>query len=201
MYPYIKKSMWFPQHCDFGEAATIEALLELCKAGEVERVIIPMTYYGYGASLIDDSNFRSIQRHYKANKLKTHGMALTMSAWQFVHNEELRELVDSLTEYAVFDEQDHSMLESETKLEFLVDEISYVLTDDESLLEVLPETLYETKDVVRDALESGDWQTNIEWWEYVEIDNDGATPYAEKKDIAALVVLVKAKIEAETDTK
>lgn len=198
MFSYIPKSMWFPTSVDVKEAATIEALLKLCKDGEVERVIIPNTYYGYGASLIDDSNRRSIARHYRANKLKSYGYALTMSAWQFINKEELRELVEELQEqYPIFDESDYSELETETKLDFIVDEIAYELVNDETseVLPLLPATLQETKDYVRDVLESrdADYSNRIDWWEYVTIDNDGATPYALKTDIQALAEMVKAK--------
>lgn len=194
MFQYIPKSIWFPTSVDVKDAATIEALLELCKAGEVERVIIPFTYYGYGASLIDDSNRRSIARHYRANRLKSYAYALTMSAWQFVHNEELRELVEELQEqYPVFDEQDHSMLETETKLEFLVDELYYVLSDDE--------TVDWTKESILEVLESGEWATRIEWWEYVETDTDGYTMYSTKENIAHLAAIVKAKAAQQRETE
>lgn len=194
MFRYLEKSHW--STLEEKQVATIDELLKLCKSGDVERVIIPMTYYGYGATLIDDSNNRSIQRHYKNSRFKNMQYNLTMSAQQFIRNEHYRELIEELQEqYPVFNEQDHSELETETKLDYLVDEIAYALINDESyeLFELLPETLQETKDLVRELLEYRDenYSSPIEWWEYVEIDTDGITPYAQEKDIPELATRVK----------
>lgn len=186
MFTYIPKSMWFPTSVDTKQAATIEELLKLCKAGEVERVMIPFTYYGYGATLIDDSNRRSITRHYRQARFKSYGYALTMSASQFIRNEHYRELIEELQEqYPVFDEQDYSQLETETKLEELVRDLGYALADEPGD-EWTPERIEE-------VLTSGDWKTNIEWWEYAEIDSDGYTVYIKETDIPVLVELVKAR--------
>lgn len=196
MFRYLEAHSWWTT-LDEKQVATIDDLLALCKSGEVARVIIPMTYYGYGSSLIDDSNIRSIQRHYKASRFKMMQYNLTMSAQQFIRNEHYREMIEELQEqYPVFDEQDYNELESETKLEHLVDEVSYVLINDEEseVFALLPNTLYETKDVVRDALQAGDWQTGIDWWEYCEIDSDGATPYSTDEQIAELATLVAVSI-------
>lgn len=199
MFSYIPKSHWFPTSIDFKDAPTIDELLKLCKAGEVERVIIPMTYYGYGASLVDDSNKRSIERHYKRARFQTHGYALTMSAQQFIRNADYRELVEELQEqYPIFDEQDYSELENETKLEHIVDEISYVLINEDVQAEWIPETLYETKDAVRAILEDYRSDDNIDWWDFVEIDSDGASPYATEENISTLVEMVKTKASKET---
>lgn len=200
MFRYLEKHSWWVT-LEEKQVATIEELVKLCKSGDVERVIIPMTYYGYGASLIDISNARSIERHYRKSRFKNVQYNLTMSASQFARNEHYREFIEELQEkYPIFNEQDYSELETETKLEHVVDEISYVITNDETL-EGWPDTLYQTKDKVREILQSGDWQTNIEWWDYVEIDNDGATPYATEENIQALAELVKAKAAREADTK
>lgn len=197
MFSYIPKSIWFPTSVDVAQVATIDALLALCKSGEVERVIIPMTYYGYGASLIDDSNNRAIQRHYRASRFKNVQSNLTMSASQFIRNEHYREMIEELQEqYPIFDEGDYSELETETKLEHLTEEVSYALSNDETseVFALLPDTLAETKDVVREALQAGDWQTGIEWWEYCEIDSDGATPYSTETQVAELATLVAVVI-------
>lgn len=197
MFSYIPKSSWFPTTVDTKQAPTIEELLKLCKAGEVERVIIPMTYYGYGSTLIDTSNLRSIQHHYSRARFQTHGYSLTMSASQFIRNEDYREMIEELqNQYPVFNEQDYSELETETKLEHLTDEVSYVLVNDEDseVFALLPDTLAETKALVMAALLRGDWSDNIEWWEYCEIDNDGATPYSTKEQIQELAVLVSIVI-------
>lgn len=198
MFQYIKKSMWFPTSIDFGQAATIEELLKLCKQGEVERVVIPMTYYGYGASLIDISNSRSIERHYRKARFKNHGYSLTMSASQFIRNEHYRELIEELQEqYPVFDDQDYSELEYETKLEFIVAEIESVL-DSKELRIAGGTTAYWTKHYVQEILEHrpNNFRAmgleEIDWLEEVIIDTDGITVYAEKESIERLALEVQA---------
>lgn len=191
MFQYIKKSHWFPTSVDFGQAATIEELLKLCKQGEVERVVIPMTYYGYGSSLIDISNSRSIERHYKRARFQNHGYSLTMSASQFIRNEHYRELVEQLQEqYPVFDEQDYSELEYETKLEFIVDEIETVL-DSKDLFIAGKASSYWTKHYIELVLTDSGKHEPIDWLEEVIIDNDGITPYAEKESLERLALEVQ----------
>lgn len=184
MFQYIKKSSWFPRSVDFGQAATIEELVKLCKAGEVERVVIPFTYYGYGASVVDDSNRRSIEKHYSRARFQEHGYSLTMSASQFLRNEEYREFIEELQEqYPIFNDQDYSELESEVLGEHLVSELVYALNAEEvDNLWTVEEVweLFNDPDVER-----------IDWWEYVELDTDGATPYAKKEDIATLAARLK----------
>ena len=192
MFSYLENT-YARQH---QQVATIDELLKLCKAGEVARVIIPMTYNGYGSTLVDDSNSRSIERAYPRARFTREEHSLTMSAQQFIRNEHYREMIRALVEDCiVFNDQDHSELETETQLEFLVDEISYVLINDETseIWDSLPDTLAETKAVVEEVLCSGDWQDNIEWWEYVIIDNDGYTPYATKEQVAELATLVSVR--------
>lgn len=191
MFQYIKKSMWFPTSVDIEQVATIEELVKRCKAGEVERVIIPLTYYGYGETLIDESNRRSIKQHYAANRFKDYGYSLTMSSYQFLKHEDFRELIEELQEQnPVFNEQDYSELESETLLEFVADEIETVLFREEF---TLPNGDYWSKEKVKEALQyrGESYSTDIEWWEYCSIDTDGATPYAEQKDIEELALRVQ----------
>ena len=155
-----------------------------------------MTYSGYGASLVDDSNSRSIERAYPRARFTREEHSLTMSAQQFIRNEHYRDMIEALVnDYIVFNDQDHSELETETKLEFLVDEVSYVLINDETseIWESLPDTLAETKALVERVLESGEWDNRIEWWEYVIIDGDGYTPYAKTEDVATLATLVSVR--------
>lgn len=178
MYSYIPKSQW-GAYADQKQVATIDELLKLCKAGEVERVIIPSTYYGYGASLIDDSNRRTIKRHYAENKFKDAQYSLTCSGYQFKKHEWLRNVIEELQEqYPVFDESDHSQLEDDTKREFIIDALyldDFINADTELDKEQIAEILF-----------SGDYETRIEYWEYCEIDNDGATPYMSKDNFALL---------------
>jgi hypothetical protein len=194
MFNFIPKSMWFPTSVDIKQVPTIEELEKLCKAGEVERVVIPFTYYGYGASLIDDSNRRSIKKHYAANRFKEFGYSLTMSSYQFLKHSDFRELVEELQEkYPVFNEQDYSELETETKLEFLVDEIETYL-DKKELFIAGNASSYWTKHYIREVLEiHREGLEDIEWWEDVLIDIDGITPYAEEKDIERLALAVQER--------
>lgn len=191
MFEYIPKSRWFPTSVDTEQVATLEELEKLCKAGEVERVIIPGTYYGYGATLIDDSNRRSIKKHYAANRFKDFGYSLTMSSYQFLKHAEFRELIEELQESnPVFLDSDYYELESETKLEFLVDEIATVLFSEDARKE--DGTFWEKEDI-REILEDYTSPDSIDWWEFCAIDNDGATPYAEKSDIEFLAAMVTEK--------
>lgn len=196
MFQYIPKSMWFDPKAsylsvDIKQVATIEELVKLCKEGEVERVIIPLTYYGYGATLLDDSNRRSIKRHYAANRFKDYGYTLTMSSYQFLKHEDFRELVEELQEKnPVFDDSDYSELETETLLEFLVDEIATVLFKEDARKE---DGTYWEKEDIRNVLVDYTLEDRIEWWEFCEIDMDGATPYAKTEDIEFLAELVKEK--------
>ena len=193
MFEYVPNTHWAKRGVESTkQVASIEELYTLCKQGEVARVIIPQTWYGYGATVISLSNHRSIKKHYAENRFRDYGMQLSMSAYQFRKYPEFRDMIRELQEeYPVFNEQDYSELESETLLDFLVDEISYVLIEDEGGL--WPETLYEIKEVVRELLESGNWENRIEYWEYCRLDNDGATPYSEKTEIEELAKMVTAK--------
>jgi hypothetical protein len=176
---------------DIKGAATIEELEKLCKAGEVERVIIPHTYYGYGATIIDDSNRRSIKRHYASNRFKDYGYSVTMSSYQFLKHWDFRELVEELQEQnPVFDEQDHSNLEYERKLEFLVDEIERVL-DKNDLFIAGKASSYWTKRYVQSVLEDSGKFEPIEWLDSVMVDMDGTTIYAETEDIEMLALQVQ----------
>lgn len=179
MYSYIPVSVWGMNEAQ-KQVATIDELLALCKSGDVARVIIPMTYYGYGSTIVDESNLRSIQKAFKRNRLKTYQYSLTMSAWQFIHNEELREMVEQLQEqYVVFSDDDHSQLESEYKFKACVDELFYTLLTDDAYDDL-------SKDEIEEVLLSGEWDTRIEWWNLVQVANDGYTIYISKEDAKIL---------------
>jgi hypothetical protein len=196
MFRYLEKHSWWVT-LEEKQVATIEELMKLCRAGEVERVIIPMTYSGYGASLIDMSNARAIERHYRKARFKNVQYNLTMSASQFLRNEHYREFIEELQEqYPVFDEQDYDELENETKLEFIVGEIESVL-DSKELFIGGKKDAYWTKHYVELVLHDGGWlegeREPIQWWEKVEIDNDGLTPYATEEDVETLAMAVQAR--------
>lgn len=180
------------------DAAYIEDLLALIKAGEVERVIIPQTFdfAGYGADLMSMSNSRSIQRDY-GRRVKPYGHELSISAWQFKTHEEFRAMIQRLEEdYPLYDEQDYSNLESETLEDFVVDELFYALDSEEATEEDTEGAPLGTRDQIREVLHSGHWDARIEWWEYCAIDNDGLTPYMTKEQLAELLVLLKARAAA-----
>lgn len=162
-------------------APTLEALEALCRAGEVDRVIIPQTFdfEGYGADLMSLSNSRSIKRDYK-NRVKAYGHELSISAWQFLKHEEFREMIENLQEnYPIYDEQDYSELENEVHEEHVVDELYYALQDDDRFSGW-------DRENIRAVLHSGGWMKDeippLEWWEYVSTDNDGLTPYMSKEE-------------------
>jgi hypothetical protein len=199
MFEYVEKGAPkdFSSYQWVKRAPSVEALYELCKQGEVARVIIPQTWYGYGATVVSLSNHRSIKHHYRENKFKDYGTQLSMSAYQFRKYPEFRDMIRELQEEnPVFDSQDYSDLETETLMEFLVDEIASYLEETEDILSPTRGAHHSwTKEYVREALEGyGEhWDTRIEWWEYCRLDNDGATPYSEKTEIEALAEQVKAK--------
>lgn len=181
------------------QVATIEELEALCKAREVDRVIIPYTFdfEGYGADLMSLSNNRSIKRDYKS-RVKAYGHELSISAWQFLKHAEFRELIEGLQEnYPLYDDEDHSRLEDERHEQFLVDEIDWAFRQDETITEDWSE------EKIREVLHSGSvelnadsqtWtDTRLDWWELVTTDNDGLTPYMTKEDFNAFLEVFKAR--------
>lgn len=175
------------------QVATLEELEALCRAKQVDRVIIPMTFdfEGYGADLISLSNNRSIKRDYK-NRVKAYGHELSISAWQFLKHEEFREMIETLqNEYPVYDDDDHSQLESERHEQHLVDEIYYAFRQDETISDDWSE------ERIREVLHSGGWLIGelptLEWWELVQTDNDGLTPYMSTEDFTAFLEVFKAR--------
>lgn len=180
------------------QVATIDELVELCKARKVERVIIPYTFdfEGYGADLVSLSNSRSIKRDYK-NRVKAYGHELSISAWQFMNHEEFRELIQTLQEdYPLYDEEDHSMLESERHEDFLVDEIYYAL-DKEDVVIMGGASASWDRHYIREVLHSGSYLDGeldrLEWWELVSTDNDGLTPYMRTEDFDAFLIVFKER--------
>lgn len=176
------------------EVATIEELEALCRAKQVDRVIIPMTFdfEGYGADLVSLSNSRSIKRDYKS-RVKAYGHELSISAWQFLKHEEFREMIETLqNDYPLYDDEDHSMLENETHEQHLVDELHYAIRQDS-------ETFTEdwSEDRIREVIHSGGWNVGelaqLEWWELVQTDNDGLTPYMKEEDFTAFIEVFKAR--------
>lgn len=175
------------------QVATLEELEALCRAKKVDRVIIPMTFdfEGYGADLISLSNNRSIKRDYKS-RVKAYGHELSISAWQFLKHEEFREMIETLqNEYPVYDDDDHSQLESERHEQHLVDEIYYAFRQDETISDDWSE------ERIREVLHSGGWLIGelptLEWWELVQTDNDGLTPYMSTEDFTAFLEVFKAR--------
>ena len=173
MYRYIVAGLYGPEIDEEKQVATIDELLALCKSGDVARVIIPSTYYGYGETLVDESNRRSIKRHYSRARFKEYKYSLTMSASQFIRNEDYREMIQGLQEeYAVFDETDHSELEYETKFEEVLN-----LLDRETPGDDFPElTREEIESVMNWRGDAPDYEC-FDFLDVVEIDLDGTTVY------------------------
>jgi hypothetical protein len=180
---YIEAGNYGPDIDSIVDVATIDELLARCKMGIVARVIIPMTYQGYGESLIDTSNRRSIQRDYAANRFTVHKGYLTVSAYQFKTHGWVRELIENLQEqYPVYDDSDHSQLEQETITEFVVDELFYAHIRDDNFP-------YLGRAEIERVLFSGSWNKDdlapIEFWEFAFIEG-GDTPAMYDKDFETL---------------
>jgi hypothetical protein len=180
MFMYIEAGNYGPDIDSIVDVATIDDLLARCKMGIVSRVIIPMTYCGYGESLIDTSNRRSIRKHYAANRFKMYKSYLTVSAYQFRTHWWVRELIEELQEKnPVFDDQDYYSLESETLTEFVVDELGYGYIRDDNFPQ------FDRAEIER-VLFDREYGEPIEYWEHVQLDNDGATPYISDDDMVWL---------------
>ena len=178
MFTYIENGLYGPSIDNKKDVATIDELLELCKAGEVARVIIPMTGYLYGTGIMEESNRRSIQRDFAANRFKDYQGYLTVSAYQFKTHAWVRELIEKLqNEYPLYDESDYSQLETEAITEFVVDELFYASKDDE-----FPDL---DREEIQRVLFSGGWQEGdlppIEYWEYAQTEDWGRSVYMEDK--------------------
>lgn len=183
MFMYIEAGNYGPDIDSIVDVATIDELLARCKMGIVARVIIPMTFNGYGESLIDTSNRRSIQKHYAANRFKMHKGYLTVSAYQFKTHAWVRELIEELQEkYPIFDEQDYNELESETITEFVIDELLYANIRDDNFPDL-------DREEIKRVLFSGSWAEDdlppIEFWEFAFIEG-GDTPAMYDKDFEKL---------------
>lgn len=182
MYRYIVAGLYGPEIDEEKQVATIYELLALCKSGDVARVIIPSTYYGYGETLVDESNRRSIKRHYPRARFKEYKYSLTMSASQFIRNAEYRDMVMGLEEeYAVFDESDHSELEYDTQFEEVLN-----LLDRETPGDDFPElTREEIEAVMTWRGEAPDYES-FDFSDYVEFDLDGTTVYIHENNYELL---------------
>jgi len=179
MFMYIEAGLYGPDFDSVVDVADIDELLARCKMGIVARVIIPMTFSGYGESLIDTSNRRSIQRDFAANRFKMHKGYLTVSAYQFKTHEWVRELIETLQEkYPVYDDSDHSKLESETLTEFVVDELRYAHIHDDNFPEL-------DREEIERVLFDTDHGERIEYWEWAFIEG-GDTPAIQVKDFETL---------------
>lgn len=184
MFRYITKGLYGPAIDNAEYVATIDELLELCKSGDVARVIIPMTGYYYGAGIMDESNRRSIQRDYAANRFKDFQGDLTVSAYQFVKHEWIRELIENLQEnYPVYDDSDYSELEQEKITEFVVDELYYANIHDDNFPDL-------DREEIERVLFSGSWQVGdlepIEFWNYAQMEDWGRSVYMEEKNFEIL---------------
>lgn len=204
MFSYVPKDLAsirgsFYSSYPTAQVATIEELERLCKSGQVDRVIIPMTYTleGYGADLISLANSASIKRDY-GRRVKEYGHELSISAWQFMKYEEFREIIEKLqNDYPLYDDEAYSMLESERHEEFMVDEIYYATRQDEALPDW---TVEDIREILHSTVEPQGWQpdgtwsdTRLEWWDIVSTDNDGLTPYMKDEEFAAFLELFKAR--------
>lgn len=179
MYGVIRMKYGYPEY-ESAPAVIFSDFYDYVKADkDISRVVIPQTYYGYGASLVDRANSEWLERHYP-RAIKNVCYNVTISRWKFLHasGEELRELIQGLAEdYPLIDEEIHSRLEAEAKQEAFN---SWAASDIDPDLE--PEQL---EDVMA--------YTGLipAVWELLKVDSDGATIYADKEDIALMQRLIQ----------
>lgn len=173
MYGVIVTKYGYPEY-ESVPGSTFEELLEYVKKnenGNITRVVIPRTGYGYASSLIERANSEWLENHYP-RAIKNVCFNVTISRWKFLHasGEELRELIQKLAEdHPLIDDEIHSRLETEAK-----EEAWHGWAASEIDSDLSPEEL-------RDVLEY--FSTGI--WEILEIDTDGITVYLPKREIEA----------------
>lgn len=148
---------------------------------EFTHVEIPMSWWGYGASLITLANCEVLERHYKRRIQKAdyqHAWFFTRS--QITRNDDLVELVCGLAyDYPLLDDEIHSRMETEVLAEHVRDAMADELPD-------------------QDVADIADWVLDHaeEWADYETcyLDNDGVTPYMSKDSLARLVGLYVASL-------
>lgn len=147
---------------------------------EIAYVSFPQTWYGYGTNFVMLANNEYLEKYHSAD-IHEFETELFLSRELFFNDDpnsiELQELFFYVqNEFPVIDDEIHSRMEYEAKMEFLNDEIRYELELEPDQIEELFQKL------------------EIDYSEWVEIDNDGYTVYAPKDDLAELFTMLKEAI-------
>lgn len=147
---------------------------------EIAYVSFPQTWFGYGTNFVNLANNEYLEK-FHADDIHEFNTELFLRRELFFNDdsnsEELQELFFHIqNEYALIDEEIYSRMEYDAKMEFLYDEIRYEL-------ELEPEEIEELFQ-----------KLEIDYSEWVEIDNDGYTVYALKDDLAELFTMLKEAI-------
>jgi|SRR5690606_18016072 len=154
----------------------------LAEYPEIAYVSFPRTWYGYGTSFVDLANIEYLNTYYA-------GMTFEINSELFVPREAIfNELEDSELsdlmelffyiqhDFPVIDDEIHTRMEYEAKIEFLNNEIRFEL------------------EIEIDEIEDLFQKLEIDYSEWADIDNDGYTVYALKDDLSELFALLKEAI-------
>lgn len=147
---------------------------------EISFVAFPQTWFGYGTNFVNLANNEYLER-FHADDIHEFENELFLKRELFFSEDsnsvELQELFFYVqNECPVIDDEIHSRMEYNAKIEFLNDEIRYEL-------ELEPEEIEELFQ-----------KLEIDYSEWVEIDNDGYTVYALKDDLAELFAILEEAI-------
>lgn len=147
---------------------------------EIAYVAFPQTWYGYGSSFVMLANNEYLEK-FHADDIEAFNTELFLEREVFFNDDsnsvELQELFFYVqNEYPVIDDEIHSRMEYDAKIEYLNNEIRYELGLEPEEIEDLFQKL------------------EIDYSEWVEIDSDGYTVYALKDDLAELFTMLKEAI-------
>ena len=147
---------------------------------EIAYVAFPQTWFGYGTNFVNLANNEYLEK-FHANDIHEFNTELFLKRELFFSEDEnsveLQELFFFIqNEYPVIEDEIYSRMEYNAKMEFLFDEIRYEL------------------ELEQDEIESLFQKLEIDYSEWVEIDNDGYTVYALKDDLAELFTMLKEAI-------
>lgn len=164
-----------PRNKECFELEELQAHLE--EYPEIAYVAFPMTWFGYGATWVMLANNEYLEK-FHSEDIHEFNTELFLKREVFFSEDsnsvELQELFFFIQNgYPVIDDEILSRMEYDAKMEFLTNEIRYEL-------ELEPEEIEELFQ-----------KLEIDYSEWVEIDNDGYTVYALKDDLAELFAILK----------
>lgn len=144
---------------------------------EIAYVAFPQTWFGYATNYVMLANNEYLEK-FHADDIHEFNTELFLKRELFFSEDtnsvELQELFFYIqNDYALISEEIHSRMEYEAKMEFIFDEIRYELEIETEEIEELFQKL------------------EIDYSDWVEIDNDGYTVYALKDDLAELFAILK----------